>query len=361
MTQTELASDRPRILVVDDSRIVRATVKKHLAASFDIIEEADGEAGWERLMADSTILVLMSDLSMPRLDGFGLLARVRKSSDARIRHTPVIIISGEEDAETKQLAVERGANDFVTKSTDRAEMLARVTAAAKLAKTARDLRASEVNQARTATTEVQTGLATPHMFQLHGEKLMAHALRVHGEATLLVFEIDAYPALCERVGSAVAEQVVSLVAKTVASRLRKEEILARLEGPRFGIFLYADLAGSLRYAERLCEIIAAAKINFKGQPLSVTVSAGVGSATVDQLSEFEPLFSLSLQRLAEAIALGGNRLQAPALPAPALAPIEIHEALALLAEGREEAVRPHLPALLAKLAPLLALAEQAKS
>ena len=233
MTQTELASDRPRILVVDDSRIVRATVKKHLAASFDIIEEADGEAGWERLMADNTILVLMSDLSMPRLDGFGLLARVRKSSDARIRHTPVIIISGEEDAETKQLAVERGANDFVTKSTDRAEMLARVQAAAKLARTARELRASEVNQARTATTEAQTGLATPHMFQLHGEKLMAHALRVHGEATLLVFEIDAYPALCERVGSAVAEQVVSLVAKTVASRLRKEEILARLEGPAF--------------------------------------------------------------------------------------------------------------------------------
>lgn len=356
MTQTELSSERPRILVVDDSRIVRATVKKHLAASFDIVEEADGEAGWAHLMADPEILVLMSDLSMPRLDGFGLLARVRKASDVRIRHTPVIIISGEEDHETKQLAVERGANDFVTKSTDRAEMLARVTAAAKLAKTARELRASEVNQARTATTEVQTGLATPHMFQLHGEKLLAHALRVHGEATLLLFEIDAYPALCEQVGAVVAEQVVSLVAKTVASRLRKEEILARLDGPRFGIFLYADLAGSLRYAERLREIIAAARIQFKGQPLSVTVSAGVASATVDDTADFDRLSALAAERLATVMAAGGNSLLAPDLPAP-LPAMSLEEALQRLAEGQTEVVRPHLPALLAKLAPLLALVQ----
>ncbi|PHV10224.1 response regulator [Chitinimonas sp. BJB300] len=361
MTQSEFASDqRPRILVVDDSRIVRATVKKHLAASFDVIEEPDGEAGWERLTADTEVLVLMSDLSMPRLDGFGLLARVRQSSDSRIRHTPVIIISGEEDLETKNLAVERGANDFVTKSTDRAEMLARVAAAVKLAKTARDLRATEVNQARTATTEVQTGLATPHLFQMHGEKLLAHALRVHGEATLLAFEVDAYPTLCAQVGGAVAEQVVSLVAKTVSSRLRKEEILARLEGPRFGIFLYADLVGSLRYAERLREIIAAARINFKGTPISVTVSAGVGSAKVDEVTEFDKLLEQALRRLTTATDLGGNQLNAPLHGKQALPPIEINEALSLLEAGRQEDVLPHLPNLLAKLAPLLALAGYSK-
>ncbi|MGQ5525193.1 response regulator [Chitinimonas sp. PSY-7] len=360
MTQTDIASDRPRILVVDDSRIVRATVKKHLTASFDVIEEPDGEAGWERLSDDTEVMVLMSDLSMPRLDGFGLLTRVRQSTDPRIRNTPVIIISGEEDSETKNLAVERGANDFVTKSTDRAEMLARVAAAVKLAKTARELRATEVNQARTATTEVQTGLATPHLFQMHGEKLLAHALRVHGEATLLAFEVDDYSSLCTRVGGTVAEQVVSLVAKTVSGRLRKEEILARLDGPRFGIFLYADLLGSLRYAERLREIIAAARINFKGTPISVTVSAGVGSAKADDVTEFDKLLDCALRRLTTAMDLGGNQLNAPIPGKQALPPIEINEALALLADGRQEDVVPHLPALMAKLAPLMALAGYSK-
>ena len=79
-----------RILIVDDSRIVRATVRKHLAENYDMIEEADGEAGWRRLLADESVSLLISDLSMPELDGLGLLTRIRESGDLRLRHLPVI-------------------------------------------------------------------------------------------------------------------------------------------------------------------------------------------------------------------------------------------------------------------------------
>ncbi len=353
MSQTDITSNMPRILVVDDSRIVRATVKKHLSTQFDIVEEADGEAGWSRLEADPEILVMMTDLSMPKLDGFGLLGRVRKSQDARIKHTPVIVISGEEDLEVKQQALERGANDFVTKSTDRAEMLARVSAAAKLARTARELRATEESQARTATTDVQTGLATEHMLHVEGDKAMAHAARYHGETTLVLFELDKFDEVTGELGEAAAGQLINLVAKLVAGKLRKEETLARLDGPCFAVMLYANFSGATIYAERLKETIAAAKVNFRGQSLRITASIALANSVQDGLADFDGMLALAQLRLARKRA---GVVQPLAEGAAQPADMSVAEALALIAQGKEALVLPQLPRLLESLQPLLALA-----
>ena len=60
--------------------------------------------------------MVFSDLSMPKLDGFGLLERIRNSTETRIQNLPVIIITGaEDDEETKQLALSKGASDFISK------------------------------------------------------------------------------------------------------------------------------------------------------------------------------------------------------------------------------------------------------
>ena len=67
----------PRVLIVDDSRIVRVTLIKHLKGAYEIREEGDGEAGWQALMVDPDIQVVLSDLTMPKLDGYGFLERIR--------------------------------------------------------------------------------------------------------------------------------------------------------------------------------------------------------------------------------------------------------------------------------------------
>ena len=62
-------SSLPRILIVDDSRIVRATIIKRICDRFDAREEVDGEAGWEALLIDPTLQLVITDHTMPRLDG----------------------------------------------------------------------------------------------------------------------------------------------------------------------------------------------------------------------------------------------------------------------------------------------------
>jgi len=356
MSQADLTATPPRILIVDDSRMVRATVKKHLAAGFEVIEENDGEAGWERLVSDELVQVLISDLSMPRLDGFGLLARIRQSGDARIKNTPVIIISGEEDPKTKQEAVDKGANDFITKSTDRAEMIARVSAAVQLAKTARDLRYTEAVQAKTSTVDVKTGLATQHLLEIEGEKALSLALRHQTEVTLLVFKFDEFGPLLARVGEEVADKLMGMMAKLLAAKLRKEETLARLDGSSFGLILPSPLPGSITLAERLRATIAAAKINFRGEQINLTASCGVACTSTEATYELHPLLDAATRRASVAHARGGNCIEAP--PLSPLSPIAVDAALELLSLGKIDAVRPHLANLMKRLEPLLKLVNQ---
>ena len=118
----------PRVLVVDDSRIVRATIAKHVKNSYDVREAADGEDGWEALLADDQIRAVISDLSMPRLDGFGLIERIRGSDVPRVRNVPIIMISGDDEAKPRQRASALGATAFITKGVGGAELLARLGA-----------------------------------------------------------------------------------------------------------------------------------------------------------------------------------------------------------------------------------------
>ena len=93
MTQGEVIN----ILVVDDSKLMRRAITKILGSKYDIIEAADGEEGWNQLSSDPTIRVTISDLNMPKLDGYGLLGIIRGYEDEeRIRNMPVIVITAKE-------------------------------------------------------------------------------------------------------------------------------------------------------------------------------------------------------------------------------------------------------------------------
>src|SRR6267378_441923 len=108
---------KQRVLLVDDSKIVRTTLARLIRKSFDVREEANGETGWQAIATDPSIVVVFSDIQMPVLDGFALLERIRQSEEPRIRSMPVIVISGDEDDATKKRARAAGANDFITKTT----------------------------------------------------------------------------------------------------------------------------------------------------------------------------------------------------------------------------------------------------
>jgi DNA-binding response OmpR family regulator len=112
------------VLVVDDNRLFRAFVKDVLTRlGFTVHEAASGDEGLRLALAKRPWLIL-SDLSMPGLDGFELCRSVR--SHALIRHTPIIFLSGWDDYETRDRGLEAGADEFVSKGTPLREVLIRI-------------------------------------------------------------------------------------------------------------------------------------------------------------------------------------------------------------------------------------------
>src|SRR3981189_2675777 len=104
------------VLVVDDSKFVRTTFATILRQTFMVREAADGEAGWAAIEKDPAIVLVLTDLDMPKLTGFALISRIRDSSDRRVRELPVVVISGNEEQANKERAREVGATDFISKS-----------------------------------------------------------------------------------------------------------------------------------------------------------------------------------------------------------------------------------------------------
>lgn len=108
--------EKPVILIVDDSRVIRLALKKMLQKEYTLIEAENGEAAWNLLMDNESIQMVFSDLSMPGLDGFGLLERIRNSELERMNTIPFIAISGNEDSEKiLQRVRDCGATDLITK------------------------------------------------------------------------------------------------------------------------------------------------------------------------------------------------------------------------------------------------------
>jgi DNA-binding NtrC family response regulator len=116
-----------KLLVVDDEKNLRMIVQKELSRQGHEVETAaDGEAAWDALEAQD-FDVLLCDINMPRLDGIGLLRRIKEKSQ---NPPEVIMLTGQGTVETAIEAMKLGAYDYLTKPYRISELAALVTQSA---------------------------------------------------------------------------------------------------------------------------------------------------------------------------------------------------------------------------------------
>ncbi len=118
---------RPRVLVVDDDPAIRLLYAINLElAGFEVLAAEDGQRGLESAVNELPDLVLL-DIGMPRLDGFGLAEQLQR--DSRTRPIPFIFVSGESAPMSRARAQLLGALDYVTKPFDPHALVSLVTGA----------------------------------------------------------------------------------------------------------------------------------------------------------------------------------------------------------------------------------------
>ncbi|MFC5767934.1 GGDEF domain-containing response regulator [Thauera sinica] len=355
----------PKVLVVDDSRMVRATIVKHIRGHFDVREEGDGEAAWEALLVDPAISMVLTDIGMPRLDGYGLLERIRGSRVGRVRTLPVVILSGDEDEKARGRALGLGANGFITKGSGGAELLATLHSMARLAHTQNELEESRAALARQSPMEPSTGLATEAYLQHRAKQELARARRTQSDIVALVMELDDLAPLLVRYGDHVVQLIGRKLSKMLGSRIRAEDTLTQRSASQFALLapgtdLVAGCAFALRLKQRLENLV----MTYREERIRVSVSIGVASAAADGLSSVGDLLEMATRRAQAGVAAGGNRVIASkgevsqaALEREAAPMLSVDAALRHLRLGQPEEVAAQLPELVSTLLPLLELLE----
>jgi len=352
----------PKILIVDDSRMVRASLIKQIRHRFQIREETDGEAGWETLLIDPSIRIVLTDLGMPKLDGFGLLERIRGSKVQRIQELPVVIISGDEDDEARQHALDLGANDFVSKGAGCAEMTARLESLLDLTEIRRSLAVS----GQIPIIDPVSGLVTPAYLNHNGEQHLAQARRRQMAISVMVVEIDHYEQLVEWHGNHVAGLITSKLAKILASKVRREDTISQISGARFAVLSPStSIAGCCAFALRLQKAMEKLVLTYREERIRITVTVGISGSETDGVQSVESLVGTATERVRRGIAAGGNRIVNSEGEVDRVAAesyvnqmISIDHALLQLRIGAQDDVMERLPEVITAMMPLFSLLEE---
>ncbi len=303
------AEPRGSVLVVDDSRLVRTMVAVHLKSAGLAVEEAENGEAALRLLSRGTFDVIITDLRMPELDGFGVLAAVKRLGLT----VEVIILTGAhaQDMSSAVRALRLGAHDYLTKPPASADEVILTVERAIEKKRLREANQRLLRELQSLSrTDGLTGV--PNRRSLDGALAQEIARsRRHGDPLgLVMLDIDHFKKINDTHGHPGGDEVLRSFARTVAGTLREGDVLYRYGGEEFiAVLSHADLPGAMNAAERIVRAVAESPIQVGPTTINITTSAGVAAlASCD--ADGSGLVARADAALYEAKRSGRNRAQA---------------------------------------------------
>jgi len=364
-------ASKPRIIVIDDSKVVRNAAQKMLGREFDVLVAEDGEEAWHLIDADPAICVVFTDLTMPNLNGYELLRRIRAAEGREFQNVPVIVVTGAEDTEAaRQRVLDLGATDFVTKPFTTIDLLARARAHATYQRVTQQLLAQ-------ATLDALTGLANKHGFLDRLLQDIAYARRHHGVLTLVRLEIEDFRTIFLKHGKEAGERVLTHLAHMLRASIRKEDTAGRISLGGFALSLPAgEHDGVARMIERFraeaaahsAEVISDFQLRLSAAVLTLDVdvdlspqqaldqcqaqldaerASGVKPGVVEHAASPKPATASPAHEAA--------RAPASAVAAPVTRQLRLDPILDQLERGHQQPALAGMPLILNRLLPLLRL------
>ncbi|HQX89819.1 MAG: response regulator [Moraxellaceae bacterium] len=330
---------KPRVLMVDDSKVIRMAANKILGKDFDVVVAADGEEGWQQLLDDHSIHVVFTDLMMPVLDGLGLLDRIRASDDPGIQNLPVIMVTGADNSEeARETALNRGATDFLQKPFNSIDLQARARAHCNYQRESLALK-------KQITVDATTGLNNQQSFLEQLSKDLAFAHRHRQSVAIVIAEMPDFKSFFMQNGKVAAEAALSQAAHLVRECIRTEDSASRYTISTLALSLPSTPGeGAIKLVEKLQQALKNAPLQVNGRALAVKWRFSV------HVPDITPETNAQTEVQA---AIGKLGLAAVAIHSTKPTSISIDKALAMITRGQGDLVAEHIPHLLQEIIPLL--------
>ena len=321
---------KKRILVVDDHEdnieLLRARLE---ARGYDVEGASDGQAALDAVDRICPDLILL-DVMMPKMDGMEVVRRLKAKSELNeLPFIPVIMQTALDSTENKVEGLDAGADDYITKPINFAELEARVKSLLRIqtlqsALAAREREKSELNaqlsvvngQLSEANNELKRISLTDGLTQIENRRslnerlheMWLHSVRLHEPISLVMCDIDKFKSVNDNYGHQAGDSVLKEFAHLLKAEAREIDRVGRYGGEEFLLILPGTvLDAAVTFAERLREKVQRHTFSYAGGTLCRTMSCGVASSPHPRVKDEDALLRAADDSLYVAKETGRNR------------------------------------------------------
>ena len=297
-----------RVLIAEDDRLSRRMLEANLHRwEYDVVAVENGVQAWEVLQTDNPPRIAILDWMMPELDGIDLCRKIR---DDRTRDfTYIIILTARNSKEDAILALESGADDYLTKPYDAAELRCRIGVGRRIIKLQTELENANRKLYESSTTDALTRVFNRRAIMDHLAREMMRARRENQNMVVIMGDVDHFKSINDNFGHDCGDKVLIEVARRLSTVCRPYDRIGRYGGEEFLIVasdIPPDKADAL--GQRFLMSINNAPFNTEYGELHVTVSMGLVCVPTDCSGSSESVTRAADALLYEAKALGRNRV-----------------------------------------------------
>ncbi|HEX4424613.1 MAG TPA: diguanylate cyclase [Terriglobales bacterium] len=297
-----------RILVADDSAVYRKLVEHALSdESYELVFAKNGQEALG-LYAERQPDLLITDWMMPDISGIDLATRIREQHSAP--YTYIVMLTGQTNITEVVAGLAAGADDYLTKPFQPAELVARLGVGRRIIDLHRQLETKNRQLEEMALTDSLTGLPNRRAVEAWASRQLAGAARYGFPFWVTMIDVDHFKSVNDTYGHEAGDAVLKKFAEILKSNTRSCEISARMGGEEFLIVLtHADQPNIEIAIGRIRAQFEAQVFKFDEIRLVVTASFGVMGFQGKKAPDFGSLVSQADVALYSAKRKGRNRLE----------------------------------------------------
>jgi diguanylate cyclase (GGDEF)-like protein len=301
---------RKRILVVDDHEdnieLLRARLE---ARGYEVEGASDGQAALDAVERICPDLILL-DVMMPKMDGMEVVRRLKAKREANeLPFIPVIMQTALDSTENKVEGLDAGADDYITKPINFAELEARVNAQLRIKALQSELSALNNQLKRMSLTDGLTQIENRRSLNERLHEMWQHSVRLHEPISLVMCDIDKFKSVNDNYGHQAGDSVLKGFAQLLKGEAREIDRVGRYGGEEFLLILPGTvLDAAVTFAERLREKVERHTFSYEGGTLTRTMSCGVASSPHPKVKDEDSLLRAADDSLYVAKETGRNRV-----------------------------------------------------
>ncbi len=265
-------TDRSTILIVDDEIVSRYTVEVLLESEgYQLIFAESGEEAITKAKQSAPDLMLL-DVMMPGMNGFQVCQALR--ADPRLAELPIVMVTALDDRESRLKGIEVGADDFMSKPFDRAELRARIRTITRLNRYRR-LVETEEHLAFLANYDPLTKLPNRSLFMERLQQAIIHSKRHHLSLAVLSLDLDGFKIINESLGHEFGDAMLCEIAQRIIQCLANGGTVARFSSDEFAILYECESINAVTsLLQQLLENIGSSML-IANHEISVSACVGI--------------------------------------------------------------------------------------